>query len=78
MYGFRWKDNFIGVIIRGDEIDPDQEVYYERVRNIAEVLEKKDNMLVTLPTPPDHNQNPPPRTTSKASRQIDRDMEFWS
>ena len=42
MYGFRWRDNFIGLVIQGEEIDPREEVYYERVRNITAVLEKED------------------------------------
>ena len=77
MYGFRWRDNFIGVVIRGEEIDPRQEVYYERVRNITEVLEKEDKMRLTLATPPDYNKSPPLRRAPKVSRRIDRDLEFW-
>ena len=56
MYGFRWRENFIGVVIRGEEIDPRQEVYYERVRNVAAVLEKEDNMRLTLPRPSEQQQ----------------------
>jgi hypothetical protein len=50
MSGFRWRGNFIGVVTRGEEIDPRQEVYYERVRQIAEVLDRKDNGQLTLRT----------------------------
>jgi hypothetical protein len=50
MYGFRWRENFIGVVMRGEEIDPRQEVYYERVRNIAELLEKEENMHIMDPS----------------------------
>jgi hypothetical protein len=49
MHGIRWRNKFVGVMIVGDEIDPNQEVYYERVRNLTEVLEKEDTMLVTPP-----------------------------
>jgi hypothetical protein len=53
MYGFRWGDSFIGVVIRGEEIDPRQEAYYERVRNIAEVLGKEGQLAADLTSPPD-------------------------
>jgi hypothetical protein len=59
MYGLRWRENFLGVVIRGEEIDPRQEVYYERVRNIEEALAKEDSMLLTLPTSSDDRDNAP-------------------
>jgi hypothetical protein len=40
--------NVFGIVRRGEEIDPRQEVYYERARRIAEVLQKEDNMAITL------------------------------
>jgi hypothetical protein len=48
LYGFRWKGIFIGVVRRGEEVDPRQEVYYERVRRLTEVLQKDDEMSITL------------------------------
>jgi hypothetical protein len=42
MSGFRWRGSFIGVVTRGEEINPREEAHFERVRKIAQVLEKTD------------------------------------
>jgi hypothetical protein len=40
--------SFFGIVRRGEEIDPRQEVYNERARRITELLQKEDNMVITL------------------------------
>lgn len=46
----RWRLvlGFFGMVRREEEIDPRREAYYERVRRIAEMLQKEDNMAITL------------------------------
>jgi hypothetical protein len=46
----KWRlvRRFFGIVRRGEEIDPRQEAYYEHVKRIAELLQKEDNMVITL------------------------------
>jgi hypothetical protein len=66
MSGFRRRGSFIGLVTRGEEINPREEAHFERVRKIAQVLEKQD--AADIGGLSDRNLNPPTRRAPKASR----------
>jgi hypothetical protein len=70
LHGFRWGNGFIGLVMRGEEVDPIQEVYYERVRRLTELLEKEDTMVVSLPVAAVDSNKTPPRK-ARVSRQLE-------
>lgn len=48
MFGFRWKTNFIGVIIGGEEVDPRQKARYDMERSITEILDRPEDTRVSI------------------------------
>jgi hypothetical protein len=75
MYGFHWKNNIIGVAVRREDVDPRQEVYYERARDIAQLLEKEDNMQITLLGPSGCEKSPSVSVAPEASPPLATMME---
>lgn len=48
MLGFRWRNNFIGMVMGGEPVDPKEEAYYEVQRRIAKQLEKPETNRVSI------------------------------
>ena len=71
LHGFRWGNGFIGLVTRGEEVDPRQEVYYETVRRLTELLEKEDSMVVSLPVAATDPNKTPPTRKARVSRQLE-------
>jgi hypothetical protein len=46
MFGFRWRNHFIGFGSGGEEIDPRHHVHNTQVRKLTEVLEGRDDLPV--------------------------------